>query len=46
MLPATAFTVDYLTERGVPVAEAVGTLTVLEIYGLLASRPGGLFQRK
>lgn len=47
LLPAdTPFTVDHLTERGIPVSEAVGTLTVLEIYGLLASKPGGVYVRK
>lgn len=47
MLPAdTPFTVDRLTERGIPAPEAIGTLTVLEIYGLLASKPGGVYVRK
>ena len=46
LLPDTPFTVDLLTEQGVPVSEAVGTLTVLEIYGLLASRPGGVYVKK
>lgn len=46
MLPASPFTVDVLTAQGVPVAEAVSCLTVFEIYGLLASRPGGMFEKK
>jgi DNA processing protein len=46
MLPAEPFTVDALTAQGVPVAEAVSCLTVFEIYGLLASRPGGTFEKK
>ena len=46
MLPRTPFTVDVLTERGVPVSEAASTLTLLEIYGLLGSRPGGTFELK
>ena len=46
MLPTGAFSVDALTERGVPVSEAASTLTMLEIYGLLSARPGGVFERK
>ncbi|MBE6630107.1 MAG: DNA-protecting protein DprA [Ruminococcaceae bacterium] len=46
MLPRTPFTVDVLTERGIPVSEAASTLTLLEIYGLLGSRPGGTFELK
>ena len=46
MLPDGAFSVDALTERGVPVSEAVSTLTMLEIYGLLSALPGGVFERK
>jgi DNA processing protein len=43
MLPDTPFSVDVLVSGGVPVAEAISTLTVLEIYGLLSSKPGGLY---
>lgn len=46
MLPHKPFTVDVLTQQGVPISEAAGTLTLLEIYGLLVSRPGGLFELK
>ncbi len=46
MLPETPFSVDALAQQGVPVAEAISTLTVLEIYGLLATRPGGMYERK
>ncbi len=44
MLPSGAFSVDALTEQGVPVAEAISTLTIFEIYGLLVTRPGGLYE--
>ncbi len=46
MLPHAPFTVDVLTAKGVPVSEAVSTLTLMEIYGLVASRPGGMFELK
>lgn len=46
LLPAEPFTVDVLTAQGVPVAEAVSCLTIFEIYGLLATRPGGFFEKK
>ncbi len=46
MLPDATFAPDFLTERGVPISEAIGTLTVLEIYGLLVSRPGGMYEKK
>ena len=46
MLPDTGFSVDILTAGGVPVSEAVSTLTVLEIYGLVRSVPGGMFEKK
>ena len=46
MLPASSFAVDVLTARGVPVSEAASTLTVLEIYGLVRSIPGGMFEKK
>ncbi len=45
LLPAEPFSVDLLTQKGVPVAEAISTLTVLEIYGLLATRPGGMYEK-
>ena len=46
LLPQTPFTVDCLVEQGISVSEAVGTLTMFEIYGLLVSKPGGVFERK
>ena len=46
LLPDTAFSVDCLTTQGVPVAEAISTLTVFEIYGLIVSRPGATFEKK
>ena len=46
LLPEGSFSVDVLASRGVPVAEAMSTLTVFEIYGLILSRPGGVYQKK
>ncbi len=46
LLPQGPFTADVLTRAGVPISEAASTLTLLEIYGLLASRPGGTFELK
>ena len=46
LLPDTPFSVDVLTAAGVPVAEALATLTILELYGLLHAMPGGLFEKK
>ncbi len=43
-LPHEPFSVDALAGQGVPVAEAISTLTILEIYGLLVTRPGGMYQ--
>ena len=44
-LPEHTFSVDALTACGVPVSEAVSTLTVFEIYGLIRSIPGGMFEK-
>lgn len=46
LLPREPFTVDVLTQKGIPISEAASTLTLMEIYGLLASRPGGTFELK
>ena len=46
MLPQAPFTADVLTKEGVPISEAASTLTLMEIYGLVASRPGGMFELK
>ncbi len=46
LLPQGPFTADALTAKGIPISEAASTLTLLEIYGLLASRPGGTFELK
>ena len=46
LLPDTPFTPDTLAAAAVPVPEAVATLTVLEIYGLITSCPGGMYQKK
>ena len=45
MIPEGSFSVDALTAGGVPVSEAVSTLTVFEIYGLIHSIPGGMFEK-
>ncbi len=45
LLPEQPFSLDLLAERGIPAGEAAATLTVLEIYGLVAARPGGLYQK-
>lgn len=42
-LPEGVFSLDHLTALGVPSGEASATLTVLELYGLLVSRPGGTY---
>ncbi len=46
MLPHEPFAADALTAKGVPISEAASTLTLMEIYGLVASRPGGMFELK
>ena len=46
MLPDGPFSVDVLTAKDVPVSEAVSTCTVFEIYGLIRSIPGGMFEKK
>ncbi len=46
LLPQGPFTADALTAKGVPISEAASTLTLMEIYGLVASRPGGMFELK
>ena len=46
MLCDEPFSVDLLTDRGIPVSEAASTLTVFEIYGLIRSLPGGLYAKR
>ena len=46
LLPSASFSVDVLTGQGIPVSEAAATLTVFEIYGLIRSRPGGVYEKK
>ncbi len=46
MMPSGRFAVDALTEQGIPTAEAIGTLTVFEVYGLVRQAGGGLYQKK
>lgn len=45
LIPDGAFSVDALAAQGLPVSEAVSTLTVFEIYGLIRSIPGGMFEK-
>lgn len=45
-IPDGAFTPDTLVESGMSIAEAMGTLTLFEVYGLLGSLPGGFYQKK
>lgn len=44
-LPDGAFSVDALTERGISAGDAAAALTLLEVYGLVRSRPGGLYEK-
>jgi hypothetical protein len=44
-LPAGDFTVDELSIPSMPVGELCATLTMLEIYGLIRSLPGGRYRR-
>ena len=46
LIPEGSFTPDALVESGLSIAEAMGTLTLFEVYGLLGSLPGGLYQKK
>ncbi len=44
-LPSDPFTVDLLVGMGVPAREAVAAMTLFEILALVASRPGGTYQK-
>lgn len=44
-LPDEPFTVDLLVGMGVPAREAVAAMTLFEILSLVASRPGGTYQK-
>ena len=46
MLPDGVFSLDHLTSQGVPSGEAAATLTVLELYGILCSCPGGTYRKQ
>ena len=41
-----AVTVDHLMSVGFSYSEVIGSLTTLEIKGLIAALPGGLYVRK
>ena len=45
-IPDGVFSVDALTEHGIPVGEAAAALTLFEIYGLVRSRPGGTYEKQ
>lgn len=38
-----AVSLDYLMSRGIGISEAVATLALLEIKGLVSSMPGGMY---
>ncbi len=44
-LPEAPFTVDHLVSLGVTAREAVAAMTLFEILALVASRPGGTYQK-
>ncbi len=44
-LPEAPFTVDHLVGIGVTAREAVAAMTLFEILALVASRPGGTYQK-
>lgn len=46
LIPSGAFSVDALVIGGIPVSEAASTLTLFEIYGLIRSVPGGMFEKQ
>lgn len=45
LLPDTPFTADRLVAAGIPAGEAVATMTLFEILGIVSSRPGGTYQK-
>ena len=46
LLPDGPFTVDALVAKGIAPRDAVAAMTMLEIYGILISRPGGIYEKK
>lgn len=44
-LPDTRFSLDALAGTGIPAGELAATMTLFEIYGLVAARPGGLYEK-
>ena len=46
LLPDGPFTVDALVAKGIAPRDAVAAMTMLEIYGILTSRPGGIYEKK
>ena len=44
-LPDTPFALDTLTAKGFTPSAASASLTLLELYGLVAARPGGLYEK-
>jgi DNA processing protein len=45
ILPQEPFSTDLLVSRGLPVGDAAALLTIMELYGLLSSLPGGLYRK-
>jgi hypothetical protein len=46
MIPDGTFSLDHLTAQGISSGEAAATLTVLEMYGILVSCPGGTYRKQ
>ncbi len=44
-LPDTPFALDALTAKGYAPSAASAALTLLELYGMVAARPGGLYEK-
>lgn len=44
-LPDTPFPLDALTGAGIGAGELAAEMTLLELYGLVAARPGGLYEK-
>ncbi|MBQ3064513.1 MAG: DNA-processing protein DprA [Clostridia bacterium] len=45
LLPDAPFTADHLVAAGIPAGEAVATMTLFEILGIVSARPGGTYQK-
>ena len=45
MLPDTPFTVDALVSAELSAGEVIAAMTLFEVYGLVSSRPGGVYRK-